>query len=85
MTVSDRELTAFRKALAEAGFDERDFEILREEDLSPDVGIHASGCIDIHSRLNDRTRRYRAEPEAGWASQFHQDLAAGIFGTSARP
>lgn len=84
MSVTNPEFEAFQRALADGGFTERDFEIVHEEDPSPDVGIYATtGCVEITSRLNDKMRRYKAEPEAGWEDQFRQDLAAGVFGPPA--
>jgi len=79
--VGDSEKQDFYFSIKSHGFQENDFELTQQRDPTSGTGIYAiTGMVTIRCKPNGREKTYKAGHGSSWPSQFHDDLACGVFG-----
>ncbi|MDE2260746.1 MAG: hypothetical protein KGK17_10545 [Betaproteobacteria bacterium] len=81
--LGDSERQDFYSSIKQHGFQENDFELTQQRDPTSGTGIYAiTGTVTIRCKLNGKENTYRAGHGSSWPSQFHNDLAQGVFGNA---
>ena len=79
--VGDSEKQDFYSSIKQHGFQENDFELTQQREPTSGTGIYAiTGTVTIRCKPNEREKTYKAGHGSSWPSQFHDDLASGVFG-----
>ena len=79
--ISDSEIVDFNTAIADAGFDVDDFNLVAVDDGPPTIEQYVvTGTVTVRRISSGDITEYRVEPGLSWLTAFTDDLTAGKFG-----
>ncbi len=83
MLISPSENEDFDNALARAGYQKENFEVIPKVNPFPAQGVGpVTGSVTVKNKLNGLERTYEAGHGTAWVVQFEKDLRTGAFGSS---